>query len=197
MRIGIDIDDTIANTFDLVAKYALQYTRENINPNFEISNNPGKNITVLPYKEMFGWTDEQDENFWEENRFGDYLLEIKIKEDAANVIGKLYEDNEIHIITARSPEKLGEEAVDLTKKWLEMNNIKYHHLYMSAEEKIGICLENKIDLFIDDAYHHCKKMSENNIKAFMMSSEMNKGIEDDSICVVHNWKEIDEKLKEM
>lgn len=197
MRIGIDIDDTIANTFELIAQNALKYTREKINPNFEVSKNAGKTITMQPYKEMFDWTDEQDKAFWEANNFGEYILSVPIKEDAAKVIERLYENNEIYIITARSPEKLGEKAGELTKKWLEMNKIKYHHLYMSAEEKIGICLENKIDIFIDDAYHHCKKMSQNNIKAFMMCSEMNKGIEDDSICIVHNWKEIDEKLKDM
>ena len=36
MKIGIDIDDTIANTFEKIVEEALDYTRKNINPNFQL-----------------------------------------------------------------------------------------------------------------------------------------------------------------
>lgn len=193
MKIGIDIDDTIANTFEKIVEEALDYTRKNINPNFQLED-AGKTVTNLPYKEMFGWNDEQDEKFWKEHDFTKIILEITIKENAAEVIDRLYQNHEIYLITARS-QMLGENTEALTKQWLAKNQVKYHHFYMNAEEKIDLCLENKIDLFIDDAYHHCKKMQENKIQTFMMSSKMNQNIQDHSIPVFHNWKEIGEELK--
>lgn len=195
MRIGIDIDDTIANTFEKVIESAVTYTRENIDPNYQLKE-VGKSVTNLPYKEMFGWNDQQDSDFWKKYDFGKDISEITIKENAADVIARWYENHEIYLITARS-KKLGEDIETLTRKWLEKHKIKYHHLFMEAEEKIDLCLANKIELFIDDTYHHCKKMQENKIKAFMMRSQMNQNIKDESIPVFQNWKEIGEKLKDI
>lgn len=92
MKIGIDIDDTIANTFEKIVEEALDYTRKNINPNFQLEE-AGKTVTNLPYKEMFGWNDEQDEKFWKEHDFTKIILEITIKENAAEVIDRLYQLN--------------------------------------------------------------------------------------------------------
>lgn len=193
MRIGIDIDDTIANTYESFFKIAIEYTKKNVNPNFKLENCSTKIITNMPYQELFDWTDEQDKIFWATYYLPPVILGITIKENAKQVINKLFENNEIFIITARS-RKLGDNVEELTRIWLDNNGVKYHQLYMDAEEKLDICLKNKIDLFIDDAYYYCKQMKDNNIKTFMLSSEINKGIKDDSIPVFRNWKEIGEYL---
>ena len=52
-----------------------------------------------------------------------------------------------------------------------------------------------IGIDIDDSYKNCKKVSENtNTKVYMMTSMVNKDLEDKTIKRVFSWPEIDDLI---
>jgi len=52
-------------------------------------------------------------------------------------------------------------------------------------------------LLIEDSYETCKEVMENGIKAILMKTKMNAGIEEKEIIKVCNWNEIYNQIKEL
>ena len=100
MNIGIDIDDTIANTNTSIDTFAKEYTEKVLKRNF-IINNVYDVIDPMWAKYLYGWSIEEDAKFWEDN-YELTMENVTIKDEASRVINELYKDNKIIIITARA-----------------------------------------------------------------------------------------------
>ena len=63
MRIGIDIDDTISNTYDILFNYAQKYTIEDIKKEIKQVN---RNAITHMYTTTFhNWSKEEERNFFD------------------------------------------------------------------------------------------------------------------------------------
>ena len=63
MKIGIDIDDTIANTHDILFSYAQKYTAEDLKK--ELSQPKSEIMSGNGYCARFHeWNKEEDKEFW-------------------------------------------------------------------------------------------------------------------------------------
>ncbi len=190
MKIGIDIDDTIANTSEQINIYAKIFTENILKRKFKL-----KNIDIYDpmwARHLYGWTEEEDKEFW--NKYYEKCVQnVKPMKNAANIINKLFENNEIIIITARWDRKEG-TINEITKEWLKNNNIHYNKLYTDCLDKRNIALENKIDLFIDDSIKTCMQIHELGIKTFIMNSRINENMDIGDIIRVKSWIEIYEKF---
>ena len=193
MNIGIDIDDTISETFEALLPYSQKYTIEDLKRKSCININ-GNATNHLYIESANAWNDIEAKNFWEKY-YGDILKEVNIKKFASEVINKLKKNgNKIYLITARWDIPNG-NTKQITEDWLIKNNIMYDKLFMNASDKLQLVKENNIDLFIDDSYKNCKKVSENtNTKVYMMTSMVNKDLEDKTIKRVFSWPEIDDLI---
>lgn len=191
MNIGIDIDDTISKTFEIVCELAKKYNTEELKRNEEINLN--KDITSPIWcKELFEWNEDEENNFWKKY-YLKYIEEVEVKEKARETIKKLAKDNNIILITARFDDNT-KKAEKVTKKWLEKNEIKYNKLFMGHLDKRKIAQENQIDIFIDDNFSTCKEIADLEIKTFMMDSKLNKGKENKNITRVKSWTEIEQLI---
>ena len=183
MRIGIDLDDTITKTDEILFKYAKIYNEEE-KILFNI-NREEWNLT-----KAFGWNEENIKGF-----FSKYLKSIyekaEIKENAKERINKLKDDgNEIIIITARDTKSL-KEVHEVCKDWLINNKINVDKIVVDGEDKAQKCLENKIDIFIDDNICNCENVYNNlKIPVLLMNSRYNKDYQNPKIKRVYNWNEI-------
>lgn len=179
MRIGIDIDDTITDTFESLVPYAYKY-------NEKLGNKKVPDFTKSRYQDVFGWTDEQFFEF-----FGLYVpivLEHNTpKEDFVKYINLLGKDNEIIFITARS-NMCFDNPYEFSYNWLVKNNIKFDKLLVSCQNKKTICEQEKIDVFIDDNIGHCRDVSTLNTKVLLFDSRLNKL--DKNHIRVSSWKEV-------
>ena len=187
MNIGIDIDDTISETFETLLAYSQKYTIEdlkresNINMNGDFTNN----IYI---------DDIEGQNFW--NRYyGEILKSVNIKKFASDVIRNFKKKgHNIYLITARW-DIPNNDTKQITEDWLNNNNVMYDKLFMNASDKLKLVNENNIDIFIDDSYNNCKDVAENtNSKVYMMTSMANKNLEDKKIKRVFSWPEIDDLI---
>lgn len=183
MRIGIDLDDTITKTDEILFKYAKIYNEEE-KILFNI-NREEWNLT-----KAFGWNEENIKEF-----FSKYLKSIyeeaEIKENAKERINKLKDDgNEIIIITARDTKSL-KEVHEVCKDWLINNKINVDKIVVDGEDKAQKCLENKIDIFIDDNICNCENVYNNlKIPVLLMNGRYNKDYQNPKIKRVYNWNEI-------
>lgn len=183
MRIGIDLDDTITKTDEILFKYAKMYNEEE---KILFKINRGE----WDWNKAFGWDEEKCETF-----FSRYLKKIfeeaEIKENAKEKINALKNDgNKIIIITARDTKSL-KEVHKVCENWLINNKVNVDKIVVDGEDKVQKCLENKIDIFIDDNVYNCESVYNNlKIPVLLMNSRYNKDYQNPKIKRVYNWNEI-------
>ena len=184
MNIGIDIDGVLTDIEKFMIEYGTKFCLEE---DLEI------NIKQIDYSEMvmFNWTQEQSDRFW--NRyFTGYTLNETQRKFASEVINKLREQgNKIYIITARNEYGLSEEYYgkmqQLTKEWLRKQNITYDRLiFAKDEEKISQCLENNIDVMIEDSPRNINDISRK-VKVIKYDCKYNESIEGPNIITAYSW----------
>jgi len=191
MNIGIDIDDTMTNTAEMLIAYGQKYDIEELKRDGHIKNDKG----YFWHNEVFDWSKEEWHGFIE--KYIEYIFEnaspkIFMKE----VFDLLKQDgHNIIIITTRGLE--GVNALKVCKSLFEENNIKYDKLINNSHDKLKECIENNIDLFIDDRIESCKAVSEAGINTFIMNTPNNNEADIGNVQRVYSWIEIYHKIKQL
>lgn len=189
MNIGIDIDDTISETFETLLPYAQKYTIEDLKRKSEVQIDSNcENHFYIVY--MSGWNEQEAMAFWEKY-YAEILRKLNIKKFASEVISKLRKQgHKIYLITARWNMK-NDNVEEITKQWLKDNNVEYDGLFLNASDKLELAKENKLEMFIDDSFKNCKKIADNTeIKVYMMNSRVNGSLNDEKIEKVFSWPEV-------
>ena len=194
MNIGIDIDDTISNTFETFLPYLEKFVCQDLNRKLDL--NLSSRIDYYNIVEKYGLSEEEARVFW--TKYYVLMLEnVKPKENAVEIINKIKENgNKIVLITAR----IDDEIVDaraITEKWLEENKINYDKLIINSHNKLEIAKQEKIDIFIDDSIRNCEMVSSGNIKTYMIVTKNNEYYENENMEKVTSWDEFYEKIKEV
>ena len=190
MNIGIDLDDTINNFAYQFVYYAKEYNKQNL-----------INHSIKEYEwdfdKAYGWKIEDEKNFYK-TYIKDILVNVNIKENASEIINRLQEEgNKIIIITARSIKDYIDIS-EITKNWLKQNNIKYDKLVLESFNKAEKCIENNIDVFIDDGIKNCNEVYKAlKIPTYMFDSIYNQKEENTHIKRVFYWKEIYNEIKKL
>lgn len=184
MNIGIDIDGVLTDLEKFIIDYGIKFCLE---------EGLKVNIKKIGYdeRETFNWTQEQADMFWE-RYFTRYVLNEPQRMFATEVINKLREQgNKIYIITARNEYGLSKEYYgkmqELTKKWLNKQNIVYDKLIFARdEEKILRCKENNIEVMIEDSPKNIKDISRK-INVIKFNCKYNEDIEGNNIFTAYSW----------
>ena len=144
-------------------------------------------------KGMFDWTDDEIWTFYLEN-IGRITPSLDVIEDAKEYIEKIKNDGHtIVIITGRDNGEY-KDPYTMTKKWLKEKGIVYDKLIFTNGYKNGKqgkaekCLENDIDVMIDDSARICRECFQKNITTLIKDKPSNR--DETEIARVHNWKEI-------
>ena len=192
MNIGIDIDDTIANTYDVLFNYAQNYTINDIGKEIKDVN---RNIITHMYCTNFhNWNKKEDKEFLDKY-YEKTVLKVQPKMYAVENIKRLKESGDkIYLITARFlSDKFDVEK--LTKDWLEKYGIPYDKLILNSHNKVIAAKENDIDIFVDDSIKNCTEMANVGIKTYMMDTIINKDFESEDIERVYSWPHLYQKIE--
>lgn len=187
MKIGIDIDDTIANSFEVMFTYSQEFNGRILKKTFK-PKKVRKRFKKFYFQELYNWTNEEKKLFI--NMYYEKSLdEVRPKNLAAETINKIKENgNEIYIITSRySINNI--DIFEITTNWLKKHNIKFDKLIISKEDKTESIKNNKIDIYIDDDYKVCKKSKKDCI-VFMMDMVANKKINIRGVKRVYSWPHV-------
>lgn len=193
MVIGIDIDDTTVVTVESMVKCGDKYDTEVLNREAK-KDNLGKIKDRYYMKALYGWTEEEKFAFFD-MYYKNVLEECYPLPNASEIINKLkQEGNEIIFITARLTNIKNCETENITKETFRKYNIPYDKLIMNVDDKLKFCKENGVEVFIEDSYETCKSLQENGIKAYLMTTKMNRNIVDEKIERVSSWNEVYKKI---
>ena len=193
MRIGVDIDNVISTFNEELLEEYIKHNEE-----LGYSNKINEDADYIT-RGMFNWAEGEVEAFYRDN-IERIVNKLSVKDGAKEYIDKLKNDgHSIYIITGRDN---GEHSdpYNNTKKWLDDNAIYYDkfiltNAYKNDEHgKSEKCIENNVDIMIDDSVHICRDCIDYGITTLLMDTPYNKQI--NNIPRVHNWKEIYEYITE-
>ena len=176
MNIGIDMDNTICSTSEKILEYQEKFIKQE-----KISS------------------DTLWKNNWYKTKFLNIYLEkiyneAKIKENVSKVINDLKKQkNKIYIITART-ENYVSDIYKITNDYLIKNKIKADGIFINGKDKVEICINNNIDIMIEDSHYNYDRLIDNKIRTILFD-EHNKNT--DVIDRVLNWNDISNKINEM
>jgi len=184
LKIGVDIDGVITNGDFTPWKNAfIEYFGLNNEENIEIN---GFNIDEISKKHNI----KQEEllNFYSD-KTEDIVPKLKVNKKAVKYINKLYEENEIYIITSRT-------KTQRTYYWLKDNRIPFDDL-IHNHNKDYVCNSLNIDIHIDDSINQVNSIAENScIPVLLFDRPYNKNCELNSkVERVKSFKQIYKKIK--
>lgn len=194
MIIGIDIDDTITDTYEVMVNYAQEFTIDFLKREPILNKDNCDNHFYTKY--LHNWNDREDIEFL--NQYYEAIVKnVKPKTLALKYLNKLHEEgNEIVLITARW-ESDNFDVRKLTKEWIKNNNIPCDKLIINAENKLIAAKKENIDVFIDDSFKNCTMVSEGGIKTYLMDTRVNKELYNEKIERVYSWPHLYMKLKDI
>lgn len=166
MRIGLDIDDTICDTFEFILPYCCKY--------YGISYEEAKknNYSYEYFINNYGYYD------FAKKYYGKLISYVPLKKDVVKILNKLKKrGHEIIFITARSNSGF-DNPYQITYDYLVKNNVCFDTLITEAKEKDKVCLDEEIDIYVDDSVNECLKIKKNNIKVFLGDTIYNKDNKD-------------------
>ena len=185
MRIGIDVDGCITDVARFVSDYGIKFCYEN-KIEYKIKEDEYNEAKAL------GISAEHAEKFWNEY-LPYYATQYRTRDFASEVIKNLKEKHEIYIVTARNEEGLPQEVYgkmkEMVLKWLEDNRILYDKIIFTKGSKLPYCLENNIDIMIEDSPRNILEVS-TKIPVLCFDNPYNKEIEGKNIQRVYSWYDV-------
>ncbi len=174
MRIGIDMDDTICNTTQIVQERVRKYAKSNNLNELDIMN------------------DEDLKQGFFNIYLEDIYTNVTPKEDALRVVKRLKSrGNEIYIITARSNNfsNTVKNVEEITSAWLKKYGIEVDKIITSAygDTKSEACKKYKIDYMIDDDPYNFKRIS--SVTKCIIYDDMDRF--EGSKNILTKWKDIE------
>lgn len=188
MNIGIDIDGVLTDLENYIKTVGKKYMIEN-NLGFDDTMNTNSICGFL--------SKEDSHQFWD-THWEKYATTIKVRENASNIIEKLKNDgNKIIIITARTYDsqivkrgiKRQKNMEKLIIKWLDKNNIMYDKIVFSNLNKLKACLNNKIDIMIEDSISNIEQLK-NHMKLLCFDAKYNHSYTNNQIYRVYKWDDV-------
>jgi len=176
MKIGIDIDNVIANTFVDLFEYFNRYMGKKLEPVEVARVMKEEKLKMLGYW-FVTWKDK-------------LLSKVNPIEGAAEVLKALHADHTITLITSRMSVFNKE-----THEWLKKHGMSYHALHHAKElNKHKKAVGHEI--FIEDNLEECEVLANHCKKVFLFDHPWNrKPIKGKNIIRVKNWREIKEGIE--
>lgn len=150
MVVGCDIDGVLINSSDMWLEAGMRYAKVN---HIDVQVNKDAFLT----SEIFSWDKKTDDDFWKEF-YEDYYKFSLPTNESINALRKLKSmGHEIVLVTSRGilgfeKEYIGiDNLIEITKEWLRKNDVPFDKILFAPNgSKTKMCLENNIDVFIDD-----------------------------------------------
>jgi uncharacterized HAD superfamily protein len=187
MNIGIDIDGVLLDTETAFRTVAELYNT------IDLNNKPVRDYEEPRVQERYNWTEKEIQEFADK-----YFLEVSKKANFMPYVKEVLdllkkEGHKLVIITARGMDKAEMRAV--VEKKFDEEGLKFDKYYWAQREKADICVNEKIDIMIDDNYNNCISIANKNIKTLYFREAEIKKINNKNIIEVHNWGEIYKYIK--
>ncbi len=189
MKIGIDIDNVITNTLPVLKKYCRRYNDTVVKRNLQMHEDG-----VASYN-LYDWTQEENMDFCI-RYLEEVVLQAEVKRGAREIIEKLKDEgHNINIISSRAV-PMFKTPYETTEKFLREKGIVYNKLLVGKIEKKSSCIENGLNVLIEDEPKYIIQMSEF-MPVIAFDAIYNKQCVGNNIIRVKDWNEIYSQIKKM
>jgi len=179
MIIGIDVDDTMTNTSELLAEYAKKYFNSNNKILIKKILHPKKADTKI-FEFYCKYLPEM-------------MMKYTLKENVKEVIDRLrLKGHKIIIITARGTTR-GLKQAEITKKYFQKHKINVDKIIFEQKDKTDACLKYKIDIMVDDSTYVLESLKGTDTKPLLFVSINNKDFKN-NFDNVSNWLELEKYI---
>ncbi|HWQ75898.1 MAG TPA: hypothetical protein VN441_11330 [Syntrophomonas sp.] len=191
MIIGIDIDNTITHTTEMILHYATIFGQKQ-----GLNTVPDLNHYYL--EDILGWDKKVADDFLVQ-RLCDIYSNMRAKDQAAEVIRELKKQHQIILITSRNQKFPAVQEV--TADWLSRNEIEYDRLILNKTSnmhyfsKLDACLSNGVEVMIEDHHQLVSELSAQ-IPVIMFEYPYNRHLQHENIIHVNHWREVADWLEQ-
>ncbi len=191
MRIGINVDGVLTNMEQWQLDYGSKFFLSNHNT--EVANHKAYDAS-----EVFAVEENKSLDFW--NKYLKiYVTKEPARPFASEIIKKLKkEGNEIYIITSRNftteNTKDGKKMRKILLHWLKKQNILYDKIIYTSEEKLTACIENEIDVMIEDKVDNINQIAKK-IPVICFHASYNEECNGKNITRCYSWYDVYVKIK--
>jgi len=192
MNIGIDIDNTITNTREQILDYVRIFDREN-------DLRTRVDLGFYSLEESLRWPTNLLKRFLN-TYLKDIYYNVAPKPYALEVIKDLHQRHSIILITSRNQRDQTIKATTL--EWLSRNQVEYDNLVMNDTanmhhfSKLEACLENNIDVMVEDHHDLSLELSEI-MPVLMFDYPYNAHLTVNNIIRVRDWLEVKRVIDSM
>jgi uncharacterized HAD superfamily protein len=179
MRIAIDIDSTLHHYWDVLSEISLR--------RFGVT---------LPYEEQFTWgitrlRPEQLELCIAESHSDETILASRPYPGAVEAVSAWRAAGHYVHVTSHRPA----HRCEVTERWLQKVGVPFDDVHCSFD-KVGRCVELKIDLLIDDSPINLARAMERHIAVATIVHPWNQELceEEDILCAA-DWYELERLLR--
>lgn len=175
MRVGVDIDGVVCNSYPLWLQELNRYYQ--------------KNITAITDYEMHllfdvPWDDMND--FFVKNAETLLGQPEPVKGAKEGIESLIREGHEIIYVTARTPEEK-----DMTLKWFRKHGIPFEHvLFTGFKSKVDWVKQWDMKVFIEDYMKNAKAIAAAGVPVFLLDANYNREETAQGVTRCHSWEEI-------
>ena len=185
MNIGIDIDNTITCSIETILEYLEIFKKDYLKDG---------NLEDVFMEFINGSIHNPIVRSFYHNNCLDMASKFELKENAKEIIDKLHEEgNRIVIITARSDENYI-DAYKYCEDYLKDKKIYYDKLIVAQQTKVQACIDEQIDIMIDDSIDICEEARAVNVNSLVFNSKVNQH-RVTNLPRVSTWKEAYEYIQ--
>jgi len=176
MRIGVDIDGVIADTFPLLVRELNEYFKTDL---------ALQDINDYNIFKVYGLTEAEMLKFLKDKEPA--LMEgPALKNGAAEYLRALSQKHTIYLVSARY-----EKYRPQTEKWLQKHAIPYHVLILlGTHDKREVCNRMAVDVFIEDSLKNVHQLSSCGIPVLLFDAPYNQGELPPLVRRCSSWEEI-------
>lgn len=186
MILGIDIDNTLCDTHEMIWACAQKYGAEANRP-------PFLDRSRYFLSEYLGWPEEVVEAF-RQRCLRDIYRDVRVKAGAAAAMQSLHQRHSIILVTGRNSDYEGMEEV--TRQWLQRLQIPFERLVMNATphmhhfSKKAVVEEAGIELMVEDHPDLCLELAPL-MPVLMFDQPYNQEVNAPGIARVSSWQQIE------
>jgi len=192
VKIGVDIDNTITHTTEMIMHYARIFGEKH-----------GLNTVADPsyyyLEDALGWERDIAEHFLDVY-LPDIYREMRPKDQAVEVMRQLKDEHELVLITSRNQKF--PEVEQVTLEWLERYGIAYDGLILNATpnkhffSKLGVCKEQGIEIMIEDHHDLIMELAQA-FPVIVFDYPYNRHINAQNVYRVTHWQEVLERINQL
>lgn len=185
MIIAVDLDGVVFDTENYYRTYSHLY-------DIALIKNGMIDGTEMGVHKRYGWNNDQANEFYEKYT-AQVLSDAPFNPGARYVLRELKKQGHTLIcVTLRGYYRQCE--IDITEQRLKENNIVFDKIIYNQSNKLEVCLQEKIDLIIDDNPKTIQMMAENNIKCLHFKGAGLKSVTHPNVVQVQNWGDVYENI---